>query len=100
LKTVITYLFILLFAFTFTYKTVKYLIKASGEVAFVSDIDCENEKEDALEKEIIDPFYNNTFFQNDKLILAEEIQPLKELVVNFNSEHHRNPVYSPPELLS
>jgi hypothetical protein len=99
LKAISTYLFILLFAFTFTYKTVKYLVKANAEIACVTDMDCENEKEDSLEKEIMDPFCNS-FFQDDKLILAEEIHLVKELVVHFTSEHYRNPIYSPPEILS
>ena len=100
LKAVFTYIFIALFAFTFSYKSVKYLFLAKADIICTSDIDCENEKEDSIEKdEIIDPFCN-ILTQYNKFILTEEIFLPTELVVDFHSNEYRNLIYSPPEILS
>jgi hypothetical protein len=90
----------LLFAFTFSYKTVKYIVKVKAEVTCAVDMDCENEKENSIEKdEIVDPFCNS-FLHSDKLILTEETFLPKELIINFSSANYSNPIYSPPEILS
>jgi len=88
------------FTIACSYKSVKYLISAKADVACVSDMDCENEKENAIEKdEIIDPFCHLLFYANKFLITEETLLP-KELIVNFNSTDYCNLIYSPPEILS
>lgn len=100
MKAVITYLFIVLFAFTFSYKTVKHLLLAKVDIVCATDVDCENEKEDSIEKdEIVDAFWH-LLFQTHTFILTEETFLPAELIVDFSSANYRNLIYSPPELLS
>ncbi len=100
LKTIISYFFIVIFTITCCYKSVKYLISAKVDVVYVSDMDCENEKEDSREKdEIVDPFCHLLLY-SDRFILTEEIFLPTELIVNFSSTDYCNLVYSPPEVLS
>ena len=72
---------------------------AKADVVYASDMDCENEKEDTIEKEIIDPFCN-LFMQTNKWILTEETILPTELIVDFTSTNYSNPIYSPPEVRS
>jgi hypothetical protein len=101
LKTIFTYLFIAIFAFAFSYKTVRYLtqIKLANETAY-ADVDCENEKENSFEKDEITDFYYTHFFDHKQFLLTEETFSPVELVVHFTTADYSNAVYSPPELLS
>ncbi len=101
MKTVFTYLLLVLFAFTFSYKTVRYLIqtKVVDEKAY-ADVDCENEKEDSVEKDEITDFFYNHFFERKQLLLTEETFLPIELVVNFTATNYSKMIYTPPEFLS
>ena len=72
---------------------------AKADVVCASDMDCENEKEDSIEKEIIDPFCT-LFIHNNNWVLTEETLLTTELIVNFTSANYSNPIYSPPEIRS
>jgi hypothetical protein len=101
LKTVFTYLFIAIFAFAFSYKTVRYLTqtKAADETAY-ADVDCENERDDSIEKDEITDFYYTHFFERKQFLLTEETFSHVELVVHFTTADYSNAIYSPPEYLS
>ena len=67
------------------------------EVCCIHEMDCENEKEDTLEKdEITDNFYHLLFAQKHLLFTAEQ-NNLTEFIVHFTSANYKNSVYSPPE---
>lgn len=76
------------------------MVSAKADVECAADMDCENEKENSIEKdEIIDPFCHLLLHAN-KFILTEETFLPTELIVNFSSTDYRNLIYSPPEILS
>jgi hypothetical protein len=99
LKTVFTYLFIAIFAFAFSYKTVRYLTqtKTADGIAYA---DCENEKENSIEKDEITDFYYTHFFERKQFLLTEETFSPLELVVLFTTADYSHTIYSPPESLS
>jgi hypothetical protein len=99
LKTAFTYLFIALFAFAFSYKTIRYFVQSRivDAVAY-TDADCENE--DTIEKDEIKDFYYPHFFNLDQLLITEETFSPAELVVHFTTANYSNAIYSPPESLS
>jgi hypothetical protein len=101
LKTTFIYLFIALFAFAFSYKTIRYLSQSKivNEAAY-TDTDCENGKENTIEKDEIKDFYYTRFFDLNQLIITEETFSPAELVVHFTTANYSNAIYSPPELLS
>jgi hypothetical protein len=101
LKTVFTYLLIALFAFAFSYKTIRYIVQSKivDETAY-TDVDCENEKENTVEKDEIKDFYYTHFFDLDQLLITEETFSPIELVVHFTTANYSTAIYSPPELLS
>jgi hypothetical protein len=65
-----------------------------------ADVDCENEKENTLEKDEIKDFYYTHFFDLHQLLISEESFLPSELVVHFTTSNYSNAIYSPPELLS
>jgi hypothetical protein len=90
---------IALFSFAFSYKTLKYVAQLKViEICYTAeDMDCEGEKEDALEKdEITDNFYPSSFAHKNMLLTAERFVPV-ELIVNFISANYSHSIYSPPE---
>lgn len=71
----------------------------ADETAY-SDVDCENEKENGLEKDELKDFYYTHFVDLKELILTEETFTPIELVVHFTTANYSDAIYSPPELLS
>jgi hypothetical protein len=69
------------------------------EMAY-ADVDCENEKENSIEKDEITDFFYTHFFDRKQLLLTEETFSPGELVVHFTTANYSKAIYSPPELLS
>ena len=101
MKKILTYLFIVLFTFVFSYKTIRHLAKAMvAEIAYCEDMDCENEKEKSIEKDEITDYLLHPFSDMNHLLLLVQPMHLRDLLVHFYSSDYSNAVFSPPELLS
>lgn len=98
MKSFITYTLLVLFTFAFAYKTVKCLSKVKvTETCCSNDMNCENEKEDSVEKNEMKDMIHHSLFQSNLLII-EERQKTVELIINFVSANYKNSVFSPPEV--
>jgi hypothetical protein len=100
LKVLFSYLFIALFAFAFSYKTVRYLTQPKADGTAYADVECENEKENSIEKDEITDFYYDHFFELNPVLLPEEPFSPIELIVHFTAANYSKAIYSPPERLS
>ena len=99
MKTIFTYLLLLLFTMAFSYKTVRYFAEIKvADTCYTCDMDCEKEKEDTTEKDEVKDILFHFVLGNRNPLLIEEIITPTELVVNFTSANYSNLVYCPPEL--